>query len=91
MVKHISKCCKGFPKDLTSEELKDILRESYLLWPKPYPNIEDLINSGFFYTGSEDAVTCVSCEVTLDDWQPEDVPDEEHRKASPKCSLMSKP
>lgn len=90
MVKHIPKLYKGFIGNYTSlDEIEDVLRESFLFWSKPYIEVDNLIKSGFYYTGDEDAVTCFSCNVTLWDWQAEDNPDEEHKKASPDCKLFS--
>lgn len=89
MVQHIPKLFNGFIENYTSwAEIEDVLRESFLLWPKAYIDVEDLVKSGFFYTGDEDAVTCFSCKVTLEDWQADDIPDEEHKKASPNCKLF---
>lgn len=86
MVKNIPESCKNLIGNTAYVE--DALLKSYLLWPKPFPKVEDLVKSGFYYTGIEDAVTCISCRVTLEDWQPDDVPDEEHKRASPNCNLV---
>ena len=69
-------------------ETESIMIETFFTWSKPYPKIEEMVKSGFYYTGSEDAVACISCGVVLDDWKPEDVPSEEHRKASPHCEFF---
>lgn len=90
MVQHIPKQVKGFIDNYSSlDEIEDVLRETFLLWPKAADiTVEELVKTGFFYTGIGDAVTCFSCQVTLEDWQVEDNPEEEHRKASPDCLFV---
>lgn len=73
---------------LRVNELESFMRETFLLYPKTYPNIEKMIQAGFYYTGSDDATSCVSCGVTMDEWNPNEDPIEEHKKASPFCDLF---
>lgn len=70
-------------------ETEDMMRETFISWPKLHPLIDDLVEAGFYYTGSGDAVCCIECNVMLEAWMPEDNPKEEHRKASPNCKLLS--
>lgn len=70
-------------------ETEEIMRETFTSWPKPFPVIEDMVGTGFYYTGSGDAVCCIECNVMLEAWLPEDTPKEEHKKASPNCKLLS--
>lgn len=89
MVKRIPKCCKSLRVNTTSVEvMEDLLRKSFLKWPKSYPDVEDFVKTGFYYTGIDDAVTCVHCDLTLEDWQPQDIPGEEHKKANPTCNSV---
>lgn len=68
---------------------ENIMMDTFARWPKLYPNIEDLVNVGFYYTGVDDDVACISCGVTLNKWAPDDKPLEEHKKASPYCKLLN--
>lgn len=90
MVKLIPRSCKRLGDDITSvKDIEHLLVQTFLSWPKPYPKITDLVMSGFFYTGIEDAVTCVCCNLTLEDWQPQDDPAQEHKKFKPDCKLLT--
>ena len=80
--KHYSQLKEGV------REMEDVMRETFLAYPKAYPNIEKMVQAGFYYTGIDDATTCVSCGVMLDQWNPEEDPMVEHKKASPYCDLM---
>lgn len=89
MVKNIPESCKNLiGNPAWDKDVEDVLTKSYLLWPKSFPKVEDLVKSGFYYTGIEDAVTCISCKVTLEDWQSEDIPHEEHKRVNPNCNLV---
>lgn len=70
------------------KEIEDMMRETFLAYPKDYPNIEKMVQAGFYYTGIDDATMCVSCGLMLDQWNPNEDPMEEHRKASPFCELL---
>jgi len=70
------------------KDLEDMMKETFLAWPKPYPNIEKMVQAGFYYTGSDDSAACVSCGVVLDQWNIDDCPINEHKKASPYCNLL---
>jgi hypothetical protein len=67
---------------------EEIMKETYLIWPKSYPKVEDMIKTGFYYIGVDDATACISCGVVLEHWGPDDVPEEEHKKASPQCEIF---
>ena len=69
-------------------EIENVMRETFLAYPKAYPDIEKMVQAGFYYTGIDDATTCVSCGLMLDQWNPGEDPLEEHRKASPFCDLI---
>lgn len=69
---------------------EEVMLETYENWPKQYPISQDLVDVGLYYTGSDDAVACISCGVVLEDWSPEDKPYDKHRKASPLCELIKK-
>lgn len=70
-------------------EIKKNMKETYVNWVKENkPSVDDLIESGFYYTGQDDATTCVSCGITLDEWQESDEPIVEHEKVNPNCELL---
>ena len=55
-------------------------------WPrKIMQKPEDLIQSGFFYTGYGDRVACFYCDLTLKQWDKDDCVDTEHIKWEPNC------
>jgi len=49
-----------------------------------------LAKSGFYYTGSSDKVECIFCEVRLENWTQDDIPDIEHRRECPECPFVKK-
>lgn len=71
------------------KEIKQMLRDTFVNWPKVKPSVDELIESGFYYVGEHDATTCMSCGLTLDDWNDSDVPNVEHEKGNPNCELLN--
>lgn len=69
-------------------EMENVMRESFLAYPKTYPDIEKMVQAGFYYTGVDDAIMCVSCGLMLDEWKPNEDPWKEHDKNSPFCDLL---
>src|SRR5436190_11274077 len=70
-------------------QIEDMMTESFEAWRQaPYPNVEEMVKWGFFYTGSDDVVECIHCGVHVDQWQPGDNVKEEHKKASPSCEIV---
>ena len=58
-------------------------------WPKQLtqrPN--QMVASGFYYTGCGDTVTCFHCGITLRNWEHTDDVDMEHKKHSPDCKFL---
>ncbi|CAG2254481.1 unnamed protein product [Mytilus edulis] len=51
---------------------------------------ELLADSGFFYEGEEDTVRCHYCDGGLRNWEPGDVPWEEHARWFPFCKFVIK-
>lgn len=49
--------------------------------------IEKLAKSGFVFTGNNDTVICIECNIKLYDWSDDDDPFIEHKKFSPNCKL----
>lgn len=72
--------CKNINCKSAVIETENMMREIFLNWPKPYPNIEDMVQAGCYYTGEEDDITCIDCGVTLNNWQGNDNLKDEHKK-----------
>lgn len=70
------------------KEIRQMMRDTFVNWPRVKPSVDELVKSGFYYTGESDATTCMSCGLTLDDWKESDVPNVEHQKANPNCELL---
>lgn len=80
---------KNYSKFKSSvREMENMMRETFLAYPKTYPDTEKMVRAGFYYTGIDDATMCVSCGLMLDQWNPNEDPMEEHQKASPCCELL---
>lgn len=89
----LSKNCPGdfvsyskYKKEIYNVEI--IMGETFLTWPKCYPDVRKMVEAGFYFVGTGDATACVTCGVMLEHWKPDDNPLEEHRKASPLCELV---
>ena len=64
--------------------------KSFTTWPRfLYPRPEALARAGFFYTGVSDKVTCFWCGKTVHDWEPNDMPVEEHKRWSSTCAFLT--
>ncbi|CAF1373933.1 unnamed protein product [Didymodactylos carnosus] len=60
---------------------------SFTAWPKdPLPSIDDLVKSGFYYTGTKTIVTCFYCNGSLQNWGEKDNPMIEHARWFPHCA-----
>ncbi|CAF1011820.1 unnamed protein product [Didymodactylos carnosus] len=60
---------------------------SFATWPtEPLPLVDDLVKSGFFYTGTKTIVTCFYCNGSLQNWGPNDNPLIEHSRWFPHCA-----
>ncbi|XP_020298678.1 E3 ubiquitin-protein ligase XIAP-like [Pseudomyrmex gracilis] len=58
-------------------------------WPKSSKQTkQDLANAGFHYTGRDDQTLCYYCGGELKDWNPEDVPWEQHAKWFEYCPFL---
>ncbi|XP_022286791.1 baculoviral IAP repeat-containing protein 7-B-like [Crassostrea virginica] len=72
-------------KDL-SLRLKSFKDWTFSNEEKPSP--EALAEAGLFYTGKGDHTQCWFCGNLLEEWEPGDVPKEEHDKIFPDCGLV---
>lgn len=89
MSKNFTLDFKNYSKMKSSvNKIENVMRETFLAYPKAYPETEKMVQAGFYYTGIDDATTCVSCGLMLDQWNPNEDPYEEHKKASPFCDLL---
>ena len=58
-------------------------------WPKQMvQKPEQMVSSGFYYTGRGDVVQCFHCGISLKYWSRTDRSDMEHRKHSPHCKFL---
>ncbi|CAC5403112.1 unnamed protein product [Mytilus coruscus] len=62
---------------------------SFTNWPSYLSQTpEDLVNAGFFYTGTEDHCRCFFCGGGLRRWEEEDLPWTEHARWYPMCPFV---
>lgn len=59
--------------------------KTYDQWPRPEISTEELAESGFFYSGISDVVTCYACAQTVGCWEPQDSALKDHENFSPDC------
>ena len=58
-------------------------------WPKQMvQKPEEMVSSGFYYTGHGDVVQCFHCGISLKYWSRTDRSNMEHRKHSPQCKFL---
>lgn len=69
-------------------EMENMIKDTFLFWPKMYPSIEDMVKCGLYYTGFEDEVSCIDCKVVLKNWTLDDIPLLKHEKGSPFCKVV---
>ena len=64
--------------------------QTFQRWPKQIAQWpEFLAQSGFYYSGCRDSVTCFYCRLTLKEWDWTDSINFEHKKFSPECKYLS--
>ncbi|XP_075975321.1 death-associated inhibitor of apoptosis 1-like isoform X2 [Anticarsia gemmatalis] len=62
---------------------------SFQDWPRCMrQKPEDLAEAGFFYTGQGDKTKCFYCDGGLKDWEPDDVPWEQHARWFDRCAYV---
>ncbi|XP_052811044.1 E3 ubiquitin-protein ligase XIAP-like isoform X2 [Mya arenaria] len=70
---------------LPSKRLDSFI-EASVPWPESSPvKVEDMVAAGLVYTGVGDSVRCYHCGGGLRNWEPGDVPMEQHAKWYPTC------
>lgn len=71
--------------------MADIKRRllTYSSWPQPFPEPKMLAESGLYYSGVADVVTCFFCGGALGNWEPNDNPWDEHTKFYPDCAFLA--
>lgn len=52
------------------------------------PNIPEVVNAGFYHTGTEDILQCFQCGLKLKNWDKSDNPWSEHARHSNKCPYI---
>ena len=61
--------------------------DSFAQWPAGnLPSVDDLVQAGFFYTGTRTIVTCFFCNGSLQNWGPKDSPMADHARWFPHCA-----
>lgn len=79
-----SMSCPKFPK----MESKERRRCTFHTWNYHVVKPDDLVEAGFFSTGTSDIVACFSCGGTLGHWDMGDDPWLEHKKHFPQCAYL---
>ena len=77
------------PFNLTMTPINKRVNSFENKWPKQLtqrPN--QMVASGFYYTGCGDTVTCFHCGITLRNWERTVDVDMEHKKHSPDCKFL---
>ncbi|KAL3881352.1 hypothetical protein ACJMK2_027802 [Sinanodonta woodiana] len=68
--------------------LPEIRLETFSNWPKDiHQTPKELVEAGFYYTGSEDSVNCFYCGGNLRNWEKDDNIWLEHRRWFPQCEF----
>ncbi|KAH8271370.1 hypothetical protein KR018_007676 [Drosophila ironensis] len=65
--------------------------DSFKSWPFPEQSSCSMAEAGFYWSGTmreNDTATCFVCGKTLDGWESEDDPWEEHGKHAPQCEFV---
>ena len=75
--------CLDLPMHIEANRLK-----TFKSWPLKYICEKVLAKNGFLYIGVADRVLCNFCKLGLEQWEPNDMVEEEHRKWSPKCPFI---
>jgi hypothetical protein len=57
-------------------------------FPHANVNVEELANTGLFYTFEYDRTTCVVCHLVLEEWEEGEVPADEHKRWNIRCPFL---
>ena len=57
-------------------------------WQTNGSETEEMVSSGFYYTGHGDVVQCFHCGISLKYWSCTDRSNMEHSKHSPQCKFL---
>ena len=73
-------------------KMKTVARrlQTFNEWPLKEPFVKELVESGFFYSGMGDTVTCFYCDGDLNNWLQYDDPFEKHLDKYPRCHFALK-
>ena len=76
-------------QDVTYEKCEERLG-TFNIWPKESPAlIKELVDAGFFYSGTADLVTCFACGIKIGEWHEGDNPLEKHERENIECSYLA--
>ena len=62
--------------------------ETFIEWPVPWLNPDDLSADGFYYLRTSDHCACVYCRGVVGGWEPGDTPRGEHQRHFPHCPFI---
>jgi baculoviral IAP repeat-containing protein 1 len=79
--------CYSIAKKSTLETEK-MMANTFNSWPMFLPNVSELVDAGFYYTGFRQEIACISCGVCIREWTNNRDPIVEHRKLSPTCPML---
>ncbi|XP_038059133.1 baculoviral IAP repeat-containing protein 3-like [Patiria miniata] len=94
------KSCEGNPTrqptiDSAETEVRLTFRSeykrllSYHSWPRNHPmDPRDLAKAGFYFLEKDDIVQCFACFGKIRDWEPQDIPRQEHTRHFPSCPFV---
>lgn len=91
MSKYITENYTAYLKSLQCvQETEAAMLNSFKTWTTSNcnPTPEQFVNAGFYFTGHEDELACIECNVILKDWTINDDPIKEHLAANPTCELL---
>ncbi|ERL95189.1 hypothetical protein D910_12457 [Dendroctonus ponderosae] len=73
--------------DYRNEEVR---LSSFVNWPKPdIVTPEDLARAGFYSLRTSDNTKCAFCHGVVRAWEPNDIPDVEHKRHFPMCPFVT--
>jgi baculoviral IAP repeat-containing protein 1 len=80
--------CYTIAKKCATETEKMMIR-TFDSWPLFLPDVNRLVKAGFYYSGYSEEIACISCGLTIRNWNDQKDPLIEHKKLSPDCNLLA--
>lgn len=85
---HIAEYQRFWPNEHHAFNKESARRSTFVDWPLGFVRPEDLARIGFVYLKTGDRVQCVFCLGIVTDWEPGDVPLQEHGRHFPSCPFI---